>query len=101
MVLQGGRDAIVVDQRVVDVEKKDYLVLRHRPCVQRGRFAGARLRADGLDADGSCAPAAAAGRLSDCSQRRKPPRNALALLPRRAPGGSSSSILALPPPMTT
>src|SRR5262245_12701006 len=100
MVLQGGRDAIVVDQRVVDVEKKDYLVLRHRPCVQRDRFAGARLRADGLDADGSRAPAPAAGRLSGCSHMRKPPTNALAFVPRRVPGGRSLSILALPPPRT-
>src|SRR5574337_476081 len=34
-------------------------------------------------------------------QRRKPPRNALALAPARHPGGNSFSFLTLPPPTTT
>src|ERR1700676_3997841 len=36
-----------------------------------------------------------------CCHRRKPPRKALRLLPRRAPGGNSFSFLLLPPPRTT
>src|SRR5262249_30165028 len=35
------------------------------------------------------------------SQRRNPPRNALALSPNRHRGGSTLSLLAFPPPRTT
>ena len=36
-----------------------------------------------------------------CSHKRYPPRNALALSPRRAPGAISSDARAFPPPSTT